>query len=166
MKLNPDSIKVRWLGLTEPTENRMSNVLSLRDADAIADAIIAQAREAKLHPITVAIVDPGGALVVLKREDGSGYLYVEMATAKAWTASGLRRAPAPVGQYVMKDAGLLGALTGVLNQKFLPIEGSILLKDKDGTILGGVGVGGPSGRDKDHACALAGIAAAGFVGEG
>ena len=63
--------------------------LTLAQAVQIADGALAKARERGCKPMTVAVVDPGGSLVVLKREDGSGNLRPDIALAKAWGAVGM-----------------------------------------------------------------------------
>jgi hypothetical protein len=56
--------------------------LNLSQAVQIADGALAKARELRCKPMTVAVVDAGGALLVLKREDGSGNLRPDIAFAK------------------------------------------------------------------------------------
>jgi uncharacterized protein GlcG (DUF336 family) len=43
-------------------------------------------RELGLDPLTVVVLDPGGHVVALQREDGSGILRPQIATGKAWGA--------------------------------------------------------------------------------
>ncbi len=63
--------------------------LTLQEADAIAQGALAKARELKCSPMTVAVVDAGGAAIVMKREDGSGVLRPDIAFAKAWGPIGM-----------------------------------------------------------------------------
>ena len=58
-------------------------------ADAIVQGALAKARELKCKPMTVAVVDAGGAAIVMKREDGSGVLRPDIAFAKAWGPIGM-----------------------------------------------------------------------------
>ena len=46
--------------------------MPLKAAETIADAALQAGAEAGLLPLTVAVLDVGGHLVVLKRQDGSG----------------------------------------------------------------------------------------------
>ena len=55
----------------------MSSV-TLAQASTIVDAALAKARELSLAPMTVVVLDAGGHMVALKREDGSGILRVEI----------------------------------------------------------------------------------------
>jgi len=61
--------------------------LTLAQASTIVDAALAKGRELKLLPLTVVVLDAGGHMVALKREDGSGIARVEIATGKAWAGS-------------------------------------------------------------------------------
>ena len=58
-------------------------VLTLAQASTIVDKALDKGRELKLHPLTVVVLDAGGHLVAMKREDKSGILRTEIATGKA-----------------------------------------------------------------------------------
>ncbi len=64
-------------------------VITLDQASAITDATLARGRTLGLDPLTVVVLDPGGHVVALKREDGSGILRPQIATGKAWGALGM-----------------------------------------------------------------------------
>ncbi len=66
----------------------MSNVL-LEQADRIADGALRAGRERGFAPSTVAAMDAGGHLVVLKRADDSGIMRPQLAMAKAWGVLGM-----------------------------------------------------------------------------
>ena len=63
--------------------------LTLAQASTIVDAALAKARATGSAPLTVAVLDSGGHLVALKREDRSGILRPDIAIAKAWGALGM-----------------------------------------------------------------------------
>ena len=50
--------------------------VSLAHASTVVDAAIAAARNAGLNPLTVVVLDAGGHMVAVKREDRSGILRV------------------------------------------------------------------------------------------
>ena len=60
----------------------MTNV-TLEQAMRIIATALEKGRAAELKPLTVAVLDAGGHMVALQREDGSGILRVEIASAKA-----------------------------------------------------------------------------------
>jgi uncharacterized protein GlcG (DUF336 family) len=59
-------------------------ITTLAQATTIVEATLAKGRELSLDPLTVVVLDPGGHVVALKREDGSGILRPQIATGKAW----------------------------------------------------------------------------------
>jgi len=54
--------------------------MKLVDAVNIADRTLALGREHSMHPLTVVVLDSGGHIVVLKREDGSGIMRADIAS--------------------------------------------------------------------------------------
>src|SRR3972149_10016521 len=58
-------------------------------AARIVDTALARGREHRMMRLTVAVLDAGGHLVALKREDGSGILRPQIALGKAWGALGM-----------------------------------------------------------------------------
>ena len=64
-------------------------VLLLKHASQMVDSALERGRALECHPLTVAVLDPGGHLLALKREDDSGILRPDIATAKAWGALGM-----------------------------------------------------------------------------
>jgi uncharacterized protein GlcG (DUF336 family) len=63
--------------------------LTLVQASTIVDKALEKGRELGLKPLTVAVLDAGGHLTALKREDGSSLLRPEIASGKAWGALGM-----------------------------------------------------------------------------
>ena len=58
--------------------------LTLAQASIIVDKALEKGRELAFKPLTVAVLDAGGHLTALKREDGSSLLRPEIAGGKAW----------------------------------------------------------------------------------
>ena len=69
--------------------HRLQTSMPLATAEKIADAALKAGADADLLPLTVAVLDVGGHLVVLKRQDGSGNLRADIAIGKAAGALGL-----------------------------------------------------------------------------
>ena len=74
--------------------------MPLKVAEAIIDSAIETRREEGMLPLTVAVLDAGGILVSLKREDGCGIMRGDIAIGKAWGALGFHLSPIsfPFGQ--------------------------------------------------------------------
>jgi uncharacterized protein GlcG (DUF336 family) len=112
--------------------------LTLEAAKAIAAACEAEAKKDNLR-LVVAIVDDGGHLILLHREDGAQVGSVEIATLKARTAVLFRRHTRAF-QDVVEGEGRL-ALLCIPNG--IPLDGGVLLTVGD-EIIGAVGVSGAS----------------------
>jgi uncharacterized protein GlcG (DUF336 family) len=136
-------------------------VITLEQAEEVAAATLAHGRSVGAAPLTVAVLDAGGHLVVLKREDGSGILRPQIACAKAWSALGMGFSSRELGRRAEAQPVFFAALASVADGRFAPAAGGLLVRDADGRLLGGVGVSGDV-SDVDEVCALAGVAATGL----
>jgi uncharacterized protein GlcG (DUF336 family) len=141
--------------------------ITLSQASVVVDSALAKARAMALAPMTVVVLDAGGHMVAVKREDGSGILRVEIAGGKAWGALGIgagsrvladRVGTGPAGEAFVTAAAVASG------GRLVPVAGGVLVRDSSGAIIGAVGVSGDL-SDKDEACALAGLEAAGLAGD-
>jgi len=57
--------------------------MTLDEASTIVDTALAKDRELKLNPLCIVVLDPGGHIVAMKREDGVGILRPQIAIGKA-----------------------------------------------------------------------------------
>ena len=135
--------------------------LNLDQANRLIAATLAMARKMDLPPLAVAVLDSGGHLKSLQREDGVSFLRVKVCQAKAWGALGLAVDSRIIAERYRQDdlqRGFFNALNAMSDGGLIPLPGGVLIRDPSGQIIGAVGVaGGPS--DKDEACAMAGIEA-------
>ncbi len=138
--------------------------ITLAQATTIVDATLARGRELDLDPLTVVVLDPGGHVVALKREDGSGILRPQIATGKAWGALGMGFASRELARRGEEHPVFVAALTSVSGGRLVPVPGGVLIRTSDGALVGAVGVSGDS-SDNDEACAAHGIQAAGLVAD-
>ena len=137
--------------------------VNLEHAAAIVDAALLKARQIPCHPMTIAVVDAGGCLVALKREDGSGNLRPDIAIAKAWGAVGMGIGGRAMAQRATKSPEFWASLNVISHGRIAPVPGGVLLL-QDGTVVGAVGATGDV-PDNDEACAIAGGQGAGFATE-
>ena len=135
--------------------------LTLAQASSILDVALKTARGAKLAPLSVAVLDAGGHLVAFKREDKSGILRFEIAFGKAWGALGMGFGSRTLAGRVSRSQMFFTALAAASDGRFVPVTGGVLVRDAEGDIIGAVGISGDT-SDKDEACAIAGIEAAGL----
>jgi len=81
--------------------------LTLAAASTIVEMALAEGRARGHHPLTVAVLDAGGVLVALKREDQSSLLRPQIATAKAWGVLGMGFGGRELERRGTESAGLL-----------------------------------------------------------
>ena len=85
--------------MPDHTVHRLQTSMPLKTAEVIADEALKAGAEANLLSLTVAVLDVGGHLVVLKRQDGSGNLRATSRSARrgAHSAWAFRAAPSATG---------------------------------------------------------------------
>ena len=135
--------------------------VTMAQANTIIAAALEKGRALGLAPLTVAVLDPGGHLVALQREDESGILRVEIATGKAWGALGMGFGTRELAGRASKMPQFFAALAATSQGRMVPVPGGVLVRDTDGRIAGSVGISGDV-SDNDELCAIAGIEAAGL----
>jgi uncharacterized protein GlcG (DUF336 family) len=139
--------------------------LTLAAANAIITAALTHGREAKFKPLGIVVLDARGTVKAASISDGSSLARFDIARAKAKGALAFNMGTRGL-EKLAKDrphffAGAVSAIEGGL----VPVPGGALIKSAEGGILGAVGVSGDT-SDNDEIAALAGIAAAGLVGDG
>jgi uncharacterized protein GlcG (DUF336 family) len=134
--------------------------LTLDKASLIVDGALLKAREIKIRPLCVAVLDEGGHLVVLKRADGASILRPSIAIGKAWGAIGMGESSRHLARRLKELPSFLGALSDMSGGKVVPVPGGVLIMD-GASIIGAVGASGAT-AEEDEACAIAGVQAAGL----
>ena len=138
------------------------SVLTLAQANAIVAGALKKAREMKIKPLAVVVLDASGHLKSAQREDEASMFRVDIATGKAWASVGMGASSRTLLARAKDNPQFFGALSSTAQGKFLPQTGAVLIKDKAGTILGAAGASGGTG-DEDEAACIAGIEAAGLT---
>ncbi len=133
--------------------------LNLDQANRIADAALAKGTALGLKPLCVAVLDKGGHLVALQRQDGASSMRPQIAIAKAAGALGLGVSSRTIGEMAVERPTFVASLTALAPQGLVPSAGGVLAV-LEGQLVGAVGVTGDT-PDNDEACALAGLEAAG-----
>lgn len=127
--------------------------ISLEQAKKVMAGAEAEARKNNWN-VVIAILDPGGNLVMLQRMDGVQFGSIEVAREKAYSAVAFRR-PTKVFQDLVGQGGP--------NLRLLRLSGASVLEGgipivADGKVIGGIGVSGVT-SEQDAQIALAGIEA-------
>lgn len=141
----------------------MSNV-SLDAAEKIVDAALAEGRRLALSPLTVAVLDAGGHLVVLKREDHSAIMRPQVAIGKAWGSLAMGESSRSLGEKVVERPHFGTAISVVSQGRLVPVPGGVLIRDGAGAVVGAVGISGDA-SDADERCAVVGVKASGLKPE-
>jgi uncharacterized protein GlcG (DUF336 family) len=126
--------------------------LSPETALAAAQAALKKCRDNGFQ-VAVAVVDRFGQPQVMLRDRFAGQLAADTATSKAYTALSFRSPTSDLAKSVRSgqmDPGLARLPHVAMLAGGLPIEAS-------GTLLGGIGVSGAPGGDKDEECGKAGL---------
>ena len=134
--------------------------LTLAKATIIVDRALAKAREMKIRPLCVAVLDDGGHLKALKRDDGASILRPPIAIGKAWGAIGMGESSRSLADRLKERPAFLGALSDMSGGQVVPVAGGVLILDGN-AIIGAAGASGGT-ADEDEACVVAGIQAAGL----
>lgn len=140
-------------------------MISLDQARTVIAATRAKGAEMQLAPLTVVVLDAGGHLVAMEREDGSGYGRPDIAGGKAAGALALGVSSRKLGDMAADRPQFMAALSSAWQGKLIPAAGGVLIKNDAGVLLGAVGVSGDL-SDKDEEAAFAGVAVAGLVAAG
>jgi len=138
--------------------------LSLGQANTIIEAAIAEGARLQLKPLTVAVLDAGGHLVALQRQDGASNLRPQLAAAKASGALAVGVSSRQIGVMAQERPQFVGALATLgasAGMAIVPAAGGVLIKNAAGRTVGAVGITGDT-SDNDESCAVAGVTAAGL----
>ena len=112
-------------------------------------------------PLTVAVLDAGGALVALERSDGSSRMRPEIAMGKANGAIALGMGSRAIFKRAEQQPYFIQSVNALAKGVLVPVPGGVLIRGEGNAILGAVGITGDT-SDNDETCAVAGIEAAGF----
>ena len=137
------------------------SALTLKVAVSLVDQAIAAGRAISAAPLTIAVLDAGGHLVTLQREDGASLLRPQIATGKAAGALGMGFGGRELARRAATMPAFFGALSDLSNGHMVPVPGGVLIRSADGQLLGAVGISGDT-SENDELCALAGVAAVGL----
>ena len=141
--------------------------LTLAQAMTIVESALKKGRETGCAPLTVTVLDAGGHVKAMAREDESGILRPQIALGKAWGALGMGLGTRAFAKRIAEQPGapsFFNALAAMSEGRVVPVPGGVLIRDASKSIIGAVGISGDT-SDKDEVCALVGIAAAGLVGD-
>jgi uncharacterized protein GlcG (DUF336 family) len=138
--------------------------ITLAQSDAIANRALEKGGELGLQPLTIAVLDAGGHLKVLKRADHSSLLRPDIAIGKAWGALGMGFGGRELARRADKVPGFFTALNAMSGGRMVPVAGGALIRDAGGAILGAIGISGDT-SDNDEIALIAAVEGQGLVAD-
>jgi uncharacterized protein GlcG (DUF336 family) len=138
--------------------------LPLQQASAIVDEALRVGRAESMLPLTVVVLDAGGHMVAVKREDGSGIFRIEVANAKAYGALGMGVSTRLMGQRLENRPVFAASLNGLSDGQWVPVPGGVLIRNEQGQIIGSLGISGDT-SDRDEFAAINAVWAVGYYPE-
>jgi uncharacterized protein GlcG (DUF336 family) len=136
--------------------------ISLAVAETIVDEVLRQGRERGFQPLTVVVLDAGGHIKAMKRDDGASLMRPEICMGKAWGALALGFGGRELARRAEKMSMFMNAASDLAGGRMVPVPGGILIKDATGTIIGAVGITGDT-SDNDEICGVEAVKAAGLT---
>jgi uncharacterized protein GlcG (DUF336 family) len=126
--------------------------MSIALADARKIVVAACERATVLNkPMTVAVVDTGGFVVILERMDGGRPLQPDIATAKAYTAAIMQRPGLMLKGWADSQPAFFAQLSNMAQHPILATDGAVPIK-RGGMLIGGLGVAGGTGAEDQQVC--------------
>lgn len=138
--------------------------MKLASAQSIIADALAAGQQQGFKPLTVVVLDAGGHVMAAARQDGASNNRFEIAQGKAYGALALGMGSRAIMERAEQQAYFIAAAAAALGGRLIPVPGGVLVRDKDGTIMGAVGISGDS-SDNDETAASTAIEAAGLTAQ-
>ena len=136
-------------------------MITLTQSNRIIEAIFSRGRELSCRPLSAVVVEPGAKVKAFQKEDGSSMMRFEMAYGKAYAALALGRSSKLVRVRAEERPMFMQYLIRASGDQLFPEGGGMLIRDKDGEVIGAIGVTGDT-QERDEELAVHGIHAAGL----
>ncbi len=137
------------------------SAITLDQANRIIAAILKRGAEVECRPLSVIVVEPGCKVKAFQKEDGSSMIRFEMAYGKAYAALAMGRSSKLVRIRAEERPIFMRYLISASGEQIFPEGGGLQIRDRDGAVIGAVGVTGDT-EDRDEELAAYGIRAAGL----
>jgi uncharacterized protein GlcG (DUF336 family) len=151
--IDPDGLNDQIVG-----KGIMSSITLSQAAQMIA-AAFEKGAELQLNPLSAAVVDAGGHLIAMQRQDGASYLRPQVARGKAVGALALGMSSRKVAEIAAQRPTFFASLTAIAPDGLVAAAGGVIVVDDQGAPIGAIGITGDT-SDNDELAALAGIEAA------
>jgi len=138
--------------------------LTLSQAKVIIEAALVTAKQQKFKPLAVVVLGTGGTIKASESQDGTSALRPKIAHGKAFGAYSMGLGSRALFERAKVEPFFIQAMNSLCDGALVPVPGGVLIRSKDGALLGAVGVTGDK-SDNDEICCIAGIEAAGLVAD-
>lgn len=136
--------------------------IGLETARSITAGVRAAGKEHGLKPLTVVVLDAGGHVIAVEREDGASNNRFDIAFGKAYGALALGLGSRSLMARAEQQPYFITAAAAAIGGKLIPVPGGVLVKDATGAVVGCVGVSGDT-SDNDELAAISGIESVSLV---
>ena len=130
--------------------------ITLEKADLIIKNAISKAREIKINPIMVVLLDHRGAIKACSGEDGISSLRFQIAHGKANGAYQMGMGSRALFNRAEQQAYFINAVNALTDGNLVPVPGGVLIRNSNKDIIGSIGISGDT-SDNDESAAIYGI---------
>ena len=136
--------------------------LTLAQAKTIIEHTLAAQAKHNFKPMAVVVLGAAGTIKASESQDGTSLLRPKIAHGKAYGAISMGVGSRVLFERAKHEPFFVQSVNTLCDGALVPVPGGLLVRDKDGNIMGAVGVTGDL-SENDETCAIAGIEAAGLV---
>src|ERR1700748_1521033 len=135
--------------------------ITLDEAETIIKRTFAEAQTRNAYPLTAVLLDAGGRMKAMMKQDGASLLRFEVSYGKAYAALAMGRESRQVLQKAKDKPLLMQSFIELADGPMFLEGGGQLIRDAEGEVVGAIATTGDT-NEVDDLCAIAGIRAAGF----
>jgi uncharacterized protein GlcG (DUF336 family) len=136
--------------------------IDLETAKSITAGVRAAGKDHGLKPLTVVVLDSGGHVISVERENGASNNRFEIALGKAYGALALGMGSRSLMSRAEQQPYFITSAAAAIGGRLVPVPGGVLVKEVTGTVVGCVGVSGDT-SDNDELAAISGIESVSLV---
>lgn len=127
--------------------------ITLQQANTIIEKAFARAKEMKVKPLAIVVLDAAGHVVSAQRQDNASMFRFDIALGKAWAAVAMSCSSRALAGRARENPNFMITLAATAQGRFLPQPGAVLIKDAAGNIVGAAGGSGGTGEEDEAVCA-------------
>lgn len=138
--------------------------LTLKQAKDIIKVALDTQKEKGFKPLAVVVLGTGGTIKASESQDGTSALRPKIAHGKAFGAFSMGIGSRALFERAKVEPFFIQAMNTLCEGALVPVPGGVLIRSKDGELLGAVGVTGDI-SDNDEICCVAGIESVGLIAD-